>query len=71
MAALRRKGSQADGLRILPYMDDYLGFFSTRDKALQARQQMQLTLDFLGIKRNVKKSVWEPTQTIRHLGLVI
>jgi hypothetical protein len=58
-------------LRILPYMDDYLGFFGSKAEALQARQQMDLTLDFLGIKRNLKKSVWEPTQMLRHLGLSI
>eukprot|EP01050_Picozoa_sp_SAG11_P025107 SAG11_NODE_5561_length_1524_cov_3.440702_1_plen_53_part_00 len=52
-------------------MDDYLGFFGTKEEAVQARRQMELTLSFLGIKRNVKKSVWEPTQTLRHLGLMI
>jgi hypothetical protein len=52
-------------------MDDYLGFFGSKAEALQARQQMDLTLDFLGIKRNLKKSVWEPTQMLRHLGLSI
>ena len=58
-------------MRILPYMDDYIAFFSTREEALRGRAQMQATLEWLGLSRNPKKGDWEPTQRARHLGLEI
>jgi hypothetical protein len=58
-------------MRILPYMDDYLGLFRTREEALLGAQQLQTTLSWLGLSANEKKCVWEPTQVLVHLGLVI
>jgi len=50
-------------------MDDYLTFFDSKQKAEQGREQMQLTLQYLGLQWNPKKSVWTPSQRLRHLGL--
>jgi len=52
-------------------MDDFLFFFKSREEALRGRDQIQRTLDYLGLKRNPKKGDWEPTQQCRHLGLLV
>eukprot|EP01050_Picozoa_sp_SAG11_P016741 SAG11_NODE_2323_length_3523_cov_5.707652_2_plen_165_part_00 len=51
-------------MRVLPYMDDFLFFFRTRE-------ELQLTLDWLGLKRNPSKGDWEPTQQCVYLGLLV
>ena len=69
---LQRKGGRPPlNLRVLPYCDDFLFFFRSREDALRGREQIQLTLDYLGLKRNPKKGDWEPTQRCRHLGLLV
>ena len=69
---LKRRGvSSPQQLRILPYMDDYLAFFPSREEALRGRRQIELTLEYLGLSRNPKKGDWEPTQRLNHLGLTV
>ena len=57
------------GLRVLPYMDDFLLLCDSLEEALEAREYVTAVLELLGLSRNVKKGVWEPTQALPHLGL--
>ena len=68
---LSRRGALAGsrGLRILPYVDDFLCLCSTRREALAARERCQNVMDYLGITRHPDKGWWEPTQRLEHLGL--
>ena len=58
-------------IRLLPYMDDLLALFQSRDDALRGAVQMRATLRFLGLSPNERKCVWEPTQELVHLGLLV
>jgi len=62
---------QKRGMRVLPYMDDYLILARTRKEALRARARVEEVLGRLGLKRNVKKGHWEVTQRLEHLGLEV
>jgi hypothetical protein len=66
-----RKGVASRGLRILPYMDDFLCVCRTRQEALAARDRIAYVLDSLGLARNPNKGVWEPCQQLEHLGLLV
>ena len=69
MEMLKRGGAEAPvRIRTLPYMDDYLCFFSSREAALWGRQHLELTLDYLGLSRNPTKGCWEPSQQPLPLG---
>lgn len=70
---LARRGgvSGARGFKILPYVDDFLALFSTRQEALAGRVRCQEVMDYLGIQRHPDKGEWEPTQHLEHLGLDI
>ena len=58
------------GVRCLPYVDDYLFLFSSREAALAGRAYIEALLSMLGLARNPKKGCWEPTQRLeQHLGL--
>ena len=59
------------GIRVLPYVDDFGFFFSTREEALEGRDYISAVLDLLGLSRNFTKGVWEPTQIMEHLGMGI
>ena len=65
---LRRPSVNYQGTRCLPFMDDYLALFPSREEALKGREVIVRVLDFLGLSRQPSKCVWEPTQTIYHLG---
>ena len=65
------KHLRSRGLRLLPYVDDFLVLSPSRSHALRARQLVDATLQRLGLRRNEAKSIWEPTQHINHLGLTI
>ena len=57
------------GMRMLPYVDDFLCLARTRREALQCRHRVERVLENLGISRHPGKGVWEPAQRLEHLGL--
>eukprot|EP00873_Tetraselmis_striata_P046012 jgi/Tetstr1/466276/TSEL_000956.t1 len=78
--ALRRNPAEADGtpnfrrrfgLRMLPYMDDFLFLARTQAEAIWQRDYIERHLSGFGLLRNPNKGVWEPTQKLVHLGLEI
>eukprot|EP00873_Tetraselmis_striata_P003446 jgi/Tetstr1/423710/TSEL_014344.t1 len=78
--ALRRNLAEADGtpifrrrfgLRMLPYMDDFLFLARTQAEAIWQRDYIERHLSGFGLLRNPNKGVWEPTQKLVHLGLEI
>ena len=74
-SALKRQGGKVStrirGLRVLPYVDDFLVLCKTREEALRARTRVSEVLQDLGLKRNETKGHWEVTQRLEHLGMVV
>eukprot|EP00873_Tetraselmis_striata_P006875 jgi/Tetstr1/427139/TSEL_017328.t1 len=75
--ALRRNPAEADGtpiprrrfgLRMLPYMDDFIFLARTQAEAIWQRDYIERHLSGFGLLRNPNKGVWEPTQKLVHLG---
>jgi hypothetical protein len=52
-------------------MDDILFMAHLREAALYLRDRVEALLHRLGLQRNPKKGMWEPTQVRDHLGLTI
>ena len=70
----KRRGillSKKRGMRVLPYMDDFLVLARNRREALRFRAQVTEILDGLGLRRNVNKGHWEVAQRVEHLGLEV
>ena len=65
------RGNKQKGIRLLPFLDDFLFLASSREQALLDRDRVEQLLTSLGLARNLKKGVWEPTQTLEHLGLEV
>lgn len=59
------------GIRIHPYLDDFLIADHRRSSLLLQRDLVDLLFKSLGLSRNVSKGVWVPVQKIKHLGLVL
>eukprot|EP00854_Cymbomonas_tetramitiformis_P019896 gene19895-biopygen20516 len=66
-----RLGKQAclTRARVVPYMEDFLALCVSKAKALHVREMVTKMVHHLGVERNEKKGVWEPTQLVEHLGL--
>ena len=52
-------------------LDDFLMMFRAGDDAEGAVEYTQALLGFLGLEANEKKSHWEATHVLEHLGLVV
>jgi hypothetical protein len=59
------------GSRLLPYMDDLMFIAHSSARTLLLRDRVQALLHRLGLQRNPKKGLWEPTQVGDYLGLTI
>ena len=65
------RGTRWRGLRVLPFVDDFLFVTSSHAEAMAARTTVDSLLTRLGLARNPEKGMWEPAQVIVHLGLEI
>jgi len=61
--------TMTSGLRVLPYMDDFLLLCRSLEEALRARSYADALMGLLGLARNPNKGVWDPAQVVQHLGL--
>ena len=60
------------GLRVLPYVDDFLLFAKTEPEANLMRDFVGKTLMDLGVLRKEGKGEWDvPVQRLEHLGMVV
>jgi hypothetical protein len=49
------------GTRLLPYMDDFMFMAYSREATLLLRDRVEALLHRLGLQRNPKNGMWEPT----------
>jgi hypothetical protein len=59
------------GIRLIAYLDDFLLMAQTMSEIIQARDSMIFLLEHLGFVLNHEKSVLEPSQQMRFLGVQI
>lgn len=59
------------GVRILPYVDDFLILGTSPEETRVAQAAVYAALDQLGIARHPTKGWQEPTQVLTHLGLEV
>lgn len=59
------------GIRVLPYLDDFLCLARTRQDAEGATAFVQRTLHSLGLQWHPRKCHWRPCQSLPHLGLTV
>ncbi|KAK3287919.1 hypothetical protein CYMTET_4597 [Cymbomonas tetramitiformis] len=59
------------GMRVLPYMVDFLVLVDSQREGFLRREKVQLVLHRLGLRRNEKKGQWDPVQVVEHLGLEV
>lgn len=59
------------GLRVLPYLDDFLCLARSRAEGAAAAAFVQRTLTSLGLQWHPRKCHWSPCQSLPHLGLTV
>ena len=59
------------GVRVLPYLDDFLFIFCSKEQAGAGAIWIKAVLDSLGLATNPKKCEWEPSQSVHHLGITV
>jgi hypothetical protein len=64
-----RSTAASPGLRLLPYVDDFIVFAPSHREALQQRSVVETTLARLGLSRHTSKGIWDPVQYGQHLGI--
>lgn len=62
---------QGEGMRIFPYLDDWLICSSSRDGALRDSSRLLRHIAELGISVNLRKSLLTPTQRTVFLGILL
>ena len=62
---------RAKGIKLLWYLDDFLIMAPTRDSCAAARDEAVALFRRLGLLIKEAKCVWEPTQRLTHLGMLI
>lgn len=62
---------QAGGMKVLPYLDDWLVCAPSRAQVMRDTNRLMLHVSRLGLKVNVAKSCLVPTQRAAYLGLVL
>ena len=65
------RACRGNGLRTLPYLDDFLFLCKSRRAALRWRARVDATLTYLGLVRHPTKGQWDPQTTVLHLGLMV
>jgi len=63
------KAVRREGIRVLPYLDDFLFVAASQDEALRNRKFVGDLLMSLGLSRNESKGMWVPAQVVIHLGI--
>jgi Reverse transcriptase (RNA-dependent DNA polymerase)/DNA N-6-adenine-methyltransferase (Dam) len=66
-----RSSQQGVSAKVLPYLDDFLFLFKDKESASIGSAWVQAMLYWLGFTPHEKKCVWEPTQRVEHLGLIV
>ena len=59
------------GVRVLPYLDDFLFAFRSQAEAEAGAVWVRQVIEFLGLSCHPTKCVWEPSQSLQHLGLTV
>ncbi|GLI65770.1 hypothetical protein VaNZ11_009366, partial [Volvox africanus] len=59
------------GARVLPYLDDFLFVFSSKEQASLGARWVRETIEFLGLACHPTKCQWEPSQAVYHLGITV
>lgn len=59
------------GIKVLPYLDDFLFLFATTAQARAGAAWIRDVVAFLGLSTHPTKCVWEPTQQVQHLGITV
>ena len=62
---------QAQGLRIIVYLDDGLCAMNGETNALEASALVHSTLGRAGFVAHATKCIWKPTQSLQWLGFVV
>ena len=59
------------GIKIVVYLDDGVGAVDGKERCKQISNFVRASIEESGFIANEKKSIWEPTQIMSWLGLVI